>query len=45
MTTDDKLETRLSDEQFHITQEKGTERAFTGKYVDHKDDGTYACVC
>lgn len=45
MTKDDKSNSRLSDEQFHITQEKGTERAFTGKYVDHKDDGTYACVC
>ncbi len=36
---------RLTDEQIQITQNKGTERAFTGKYVDHKDDGTYACVC
>ena len=45
MTNDDKLKSRLSDEQFQITQEKGTERAFTGKYVDHKDDGTYVCVC
>jgi peptide-methionine (R)-S-oxide reductase len=35
---------KLDDEQFRVTQEKGTERAFTGKYVDHKADGTYACV-
>lgn len=39
------LRERLSDEAYEITQNKGTERAFTGKYVDHKDDGTYACAC
>ena len=41
----DDLRTRLSGEQYEITQNKGTERAFTGKYVDHKEDGTYRCVC
>ncbi|MFQ5609262.1 MAG: peptide-methionine (R)-S-oxide reductase MsrB [Woeseiaceae bacterium] len=35
---------RLDAEQYRITQEKGTERPFTGKYVDHKADGSYACV-
>lgn len=39
------LRKRLSDEQYRVTQLKGTERAFTGKYVDMKDDGTYRCVC
>ncbi len=39
------LRTELTDEQYAVTQEKGTERAFTGKYVDHKQDGTYHCVC
>ncbi len=43
---DDKdLRTRLDDEQFEITQNAATERAFTGKYVDHKADGTYRCIC
>jgi peptide-methionine (R)-S-oxide reductase len=42
---DDGLRDRLSDEEFEVTQNKGTERAFTGKYVDNKDDGTYRCVC
>jgi len=40
----DEIRDKLDDEQYHVTQEKGTERAFTGKYVDHKADGTYACV-
>ena len=39
------LQARLTDEQYEVTQNKGTERPFTGKYVDHKEDGTYRCVC
>lgn len=39
------LRRRLGQEAYEITQNKGTERPFTGKYVDHKDDGTYRCVC
>ena len=45
LTDDKKLRLKLDDEQFRVTQEAGTERAFTGKYVDHKGDGTYRCVC
>jgi peptide-methionine (R)-S-oxide reductase len=43
--TPEQLRTRLSSLQYHVTQEKGTERAFTGKYFDHKSSGTYVCVC
>jgi len=39
------LRDKLTPEQFKITQEKGTEAPFSGRYVDHKADGTYACVC
>lgn len=39
------LQARLNDEQYAVTQNKGTERPFTGKYVDHKEDGTYRCIC
>ena len=43
--SDGEIRAKLSDEQFEVTQNKGTERPFTGKYVDHKEDGTYRCVC
>ncbi len=39
------LRGRLSDEQYQVTQKAATERPFTGKYVDHKGDGDYHCVC
>ena len=39
------LRRRLGQEAYEITQNKGTERPFTGKYVDHKEDGTYRCAC
>jgi peptide-methionine (R)-S-oxide reductase len=39
------LRRRLTAEQYHVTQEKGTERPFSGEYVDMKADGTYACIC
>lgn len=34
----------LTPEQYHVTQEHGTERPFSGEYVHTKDDGTYTCV-
>lgn len=38
------LKERLTPLQYHVTQEKGTERAFTGKYYKTTDAGTYTCV-
>lgn len=35
----------LSDEEFRVARQAGTERAFTGKYWDNKAAGTYTCVC
>jgi peptide-methionine (R)-S-oxide reductase len=39
------LKTRLTPEQYHVTQEHGTERPFTGPWLDNKQAGAYRCVC
>jgi len=36
---------RLTPEQFRITRQGGTERAFTGTYWNHKGQGMYHCLC
>ncbi len=36
---------QLTREQYRVTRRKGTERAFSGKYHDCKDEGIYRCVC
>ncbi|MCI0342789.1 MAG: peptide-methionine (R)-S-oxide reductase [Planctomycetales bacterium] len=35
---------KLSPERFFILRQGGTERAYTGEYLHHKGDGTYACA-
>ena len=42
--TEAEWKTLLTSEQFHIMREKGTERAFTGKYAKHNDHGVYRCA-
>ncbi|MCP4001593.1 MAG: peptide-methionine (R)-S-oxide reductase MsrB [Gammaproteobacteria bacterium] len=39
------LRERLTPEQYHITQEAGTEPPFTGALLNHKADGIFVCVC
>ena len=36
---------RLSPEQYAVARQGGTERAFTGAFWDHHEDGVYTCVC
>lgn len=43
-TSEAELRSRLTSEQYRITREKGTERAFTGVYWDHHKTGIYRCV-
>ena len=42
--TEAEIRELLSDEQFYVTQQAGTERAFTGCYWDTKTKGIYRCV-
>ncbi len=42
---DDEWRKQLTPEQYQVARKKGTEPAFTGKYWNHHEDGTYSCVC
>ena len=43
--TDPEWRRQLTPQQYMVTREHGTERAFTGEYHDCHDPGTYQCVC
>jgi peptide-methionine (R)-S-oxide reductase len=43
--TDEEWRKELTPEQYQVARKKGTEPAFTGKYWNHHEDGTYTCVC
>jgi len=43
--TDTDWKSKLTPEQYEVTRKAGTERAFSGEYVDTKTRGVYRCVC
>jgi peptide-methionine (R)-S-oxide reductase len=43
--SEDQWKNELTAEQYSICRQKGTERAFTGKYWDHHEKGMYRCAC
>jgi peptide-methionine (R)-S-oxide reductase len=42
--TEDEWRSQLTEDEYRVAREQGTEPAFTGRYWNHHDDGTYTCV-
>jgi peptide-methionine (R)-S-oxide reductase len=43
--TDSEWRSKLTDEQYRVTRQKGTETPFSGEFADTETEGTYVCVC
>jgi peptide-methionine (R)-S-oxide reductase len=43
--TSEQWKLELTDEQYRVTRQSGTEPAFSGEYYNNKDKGVYHCVC
>ena len=43
--SEEEWKAQLSDDEYRITREAGTEPAFSGKYYNNKDSGQYRCKC
>ncbi len=43
--SDEEWRQLLTDEQYRVTRQAGTEAPFTGEYSDHEEEGVYRCVC
>ena len=44
-TNKNELSKKLTSDQYNVTQNKGTEPPFTGKYLNNKQAGSYRCIC
>ena len=42
--TEEQWKQELTEEEYRVLRDCGTEPAFTGKYYNHKEDGTYSCA-
>lgn len=45
LKTDEEWRSQLSPTEYEITRKAGTERAFSGKFWDHFENGVYRCIC